>query len=371
MKYFEVKNAGIACTVISVAGIAVGGYFFFRYGLALILPFLIGWGVALIISPIARRLSLKTKTARKFWSFFLMLLLLGLIVLLLVLAVNRLFLELQRLLERIGNNPERVGEMLGQTLDYFESITSNIPFLNRFTGIEELNSFWDKIDDMASEIVTGVVRNISTAVPIFIGSIVRAFPSFLLFVVVTIISCFYFCSDIDGIHASLTSLLPRKMALRMPKIKKHIKETAVKYLRAYVLLLFMTFGELFVGFSILGIDYALILALLIAIIDILPVLGVGSVLIPWSVVLLISGNYYRGIGLLIIYACIAVVRQFSEPKIVGGSIGLHPLVTLVSMYSGFKLLGITGMLIGPAVALTAKSIINIKASCNFSESIRS
>ena len=98
------------------------------------------------------------------------------------------------------------------------------------------------------------------------------------------------------------------------------------------------------------------MAFLVSIIDILPILGTGIVLVPSSIVLLLARNYYFGFGILIIYAVILLVRQIAEPKIVGKSIGLSPLVTLVSMYAGFKLFGFFGMIIGPAMALIIKSI---------------
>ena len=107
------------------------------------------------------------------------------------------------------------------------------------------------------------------------------------------------------------------------------------------------------------VSYSFLLALVISFVDILPVLGVGSVLVPWAVFSFVSGRWNFGIGLLIIYGCVTVVRQIAEPKIVGGSIGLHPLATLVSMYAGLKLLGVTGLLIGPVTAIIVKSLFDV------------
>ena len=141
-------------------------------------------------------------------------------------------------------------------------------------------------------------------------------------------------------------------------MKKRICGTAAKYLRAYVLLLFLTFCQLFVGFLILDVKYPLLIALLVALVDILPILGVGSVLIPWGIIeLVITKNIYTGLGLFIIYIVVTVIRQITEPKVVAGSLGLHPLLTLVSMYAGLRLFGIFGMIIGPAAVLTIRSII--------------
>lgn len=103
-------------------------------------------------------------------------------------------------------------------------------------------------------------------------------------------------------------------------------------------------------------DYAFLLAAVIAVIDILPVLGVGTVLIPWATIAFIERNMRLGFGLLILYGVIVIVRQFAEPKIVGGTLGIHPLLTLAAMYLGFRLFGVAGMIIGPILALLARAI---------------
>ena len=140
-------------------------------------------------------------------------------------------------------------------------------------------------------------------------------------------------------------------------MKKRICGTAAKYIRAYVLLLFLTFCQLFVGFSIIGIQYPLLIALLVALVDILPILGVGTVLIPWSIIeILFVKDAFTGVGLLILYAIVSIIRQVTEPKVVAGSLGLDPLLTIIVIYAGLKLFGIFGMILGPMAALGAKAL---------------
>ena len=329
-------------------------YLFFKYGLELLLPFLIAWMIAMAISPLAKRLAGKGKRGKAV-SVILLFLLLSLIVLILALAFDRLIYEVRRLAIKLGEESEAVSSLLGRALDFIESITENVPFLNNITKGEELVNLREKIDSLIGNVISGFVTELSSRIPVVLGDLISAFPSFLLFIIVTLISSFYFCVDIDDIHRGIKNMLPSGGAEKLSALKRKASDTALKYLRAYVLIFFMTFGELFVGFSILRIDYSLLLAALISVVDILPVFGVGSVLIPWAVIMLISGNYYMGAGLLIIYGCVTVVRQIAEPRIVGGSIGLHPLVTLIFTYAGFKLFGFFGMILGPAFAIILKS----------------
>ena len=128
-----------------------------------------------------------------------------------------------------------------------------------------------------------------------------------------------------------------------------------KLIKGYAILMLMTFLELLAGFLILRVKYALLLSLLIAVVDILPVLGTGTVLIPWGIAGLILKNTALGIGILVLYAVITVIRNFAEPKIIGKQIGINPLFTLLSMFIGIKLLGFAGVIIFPtALIVTVK-----------------
>lgn len=118
----------------------------------------------------------------------------------------------------------------------------------------------------------------------------------------------------------------------------------------------LTFGELFLGLLLLRERYAFLLAFLIALMDILPVLGVGTALLPWAIFRLLGGNTWGGVGLILLYAVITVVRQITEPHLVGKSIGLHPLVTLFAFFAGMKLFGFAGIFLGPIAALLIKAI---------------
>jgi predicted PurR-regulated permease PerM len=133
----------------------------------------------------------------------------------------------------------------------------------------------------------------------------------------------------------------------------------MKYIKAYLIILLMTFSELLIGFFILKIPYALTLASVIAIIDILPVLGVGTVLIPWGIVLIILGDSFLAAGIFILYGIIWVVRQIVEPRIVGKSMGLSPLITLAAMYIGYSSIGYGGLFVFPIAAMILKCLYDI------------
>lgn len=336
-------------------------FLFFRYVFVILLPFLIGWIIAAPIYPTAVRISKKTGISKKVCSFVLLLLILLLTGFLISRIGNRIVIELERAGQWLGENGELVAKRADEILSSFISLGDRIPILNQLEKTELLNGIIENIDSLLTRIWEGVMDSISRAIPEIAGGIARSLPSALLFAGVTVISSFYFAGDMDVVNKSVKSVLPRSVSKHLPFLKERVFFTLKKYLKAYLLLFLITFTELLLGFWILGVDYAMLLALAVAAVDFLPVFGTGTVLVPWAVILFFSKNYFLGFGLLVLYAVISVVRQIAEPKILGKSFGLHPLLTLVGIYAGYRLFGFWGMIAIPLLLAIATSILRGEA----------
>jgi sporulation integral membrane protein YtvI len=217
-----------------------------------------------------------------------------------------------------------------------------------------MTEFWKQVDARLAEILSDTLTRLSSRIPELIASIIRAIPSTAIFLLTFLLAAFYLCADLSGIKNSLLRLFPIRWQERVGQGTHRLRELGGNYLRAYFLLFLMTFVELLLGFTFLRLPYIVLPALLIALVDILPVLGVGTVLVPWGLIELLKGNGGRGGGLLALCAVVLLIRQLLEPRIVGKSIGLHPLATLFSAYAGLQVFGLAGMLLGPAVALLIK-----------------
>ncbi len=341
------------CILFAIASLL----FFGKYLLIAILPFLIAWGAALLLRPPAKWLSEKCGLPQKLCATVLLLLIFLLIGLLLVFTVNRLLAESGRLLERLSAESDRIGTYLSALAERLKNLRETLPILRDFAKIEGLEALDGYLDSLLSETVKGLTSALTTKIPTLIGRFISALPSFLLFFVISVMASFYFTLDLDTVHGFLKSLLPDSIATRMPSFQKGFKNFLTRYLRAYALILFLTFCELYVGFSVLDLEYSFLPAILIALVDIFPVLGVGTILLPWAGVVLLGGNYYVGFGLILLWAAVTVVRQIIEPRIVGGTLGVHPILMLIAMYIGFRLFGILGILLSPAAVITARFFI--------------
>ena len=339
-------------------------FVFFRYVFFWIFPFIVAWCIAMLTRPIARRLSRRTRIPIKLASPLVMLLTLALFGFIVFSACYRLFYELQRLIVWVSEDSGDISQRVEEIMGYFSNIGSNVPLIDNLENIDGLRNIRQNFDAALEKLFSGALTSLSSGIPAMLARLFSALPSLFLGFIVTVIACFYFALDIDRLHISIVSVLPEKIGKKLPVLKQKVAETLVKYVKSYLILLILTFLELFIGFSVLKLEYAFLLALIIAFVDILPVFGVGSVLVPWAIIMLFMKNFYLGIGLLVVYLIITVVRQFAEPRIVGKSLGLHPLLTLVAMYVGFEVFGIIGMFLAPTVLIIIKPIFDLKAKSN-------
>ena len=174
-------------------------------------------------------------------------------------------------------------------------------------------------------------------------------------------SLYFMCTDKIYMLDFLEHHMPQKW---VQKIGKHIREITSSlggYLKAEAILIIISFIISLIGlyvFKIFGmnIKYPLLIALGIGFVDALPILGSGAVMVPWAVISALNGDIKLGISIVVLWIIMSIVRQFLEPKIVSGKIGIHPIFTLIAMYTGFKLIGVMGMLVGPIVLIILKSI---------------
>ncbi len=323
-----------------------------RYLLPPFLPFLLAWLAAMLLRPLVNRISDRTGLPRRGVSFVLVLLLLLLLSALLIAVFGRVIAELRGLAERLMSD---AAGAVGDIFDYLGRLSEKLPFLD---GIEDREAA-ERVQQTVISMVEGAVASFSARIPEAVIGFIGALPGILLFSVVLVAATFYMGSDVTRINGAIASLIPASSRHHLFEAKRKLATAGVRYIRAYLLILFITFVQLLIGFLCLKIPYALTLAAVIALIDILPVLGVGTALLPWAAVLLIRGDTYTGVGLLIVFGVIWTVRQFIEPKIVGQSTGLPPLLTLIAMYTGYRFMGVSGLFLFPPMLILLKNLLDI------------
>ncbi|MDF2686954.1 MAG: sporulation integral rane protein YtvI, partial [Clostridia bacterium] len=162
--------------------------------------------------------------------------------------------------------------------------------------------------------------------------------------------------DLPKIKSFLTKQIPARYKVDILESREFLYNKIFRIIRAYVIIICITFVELLLGFMLIGIEYAVLMAFLVSILDLLPIIGTSTFLIPWALVTMIGGDIKTGIGLIVIAVIVSVVREVIQPRIVGSQIGLTPLLTLISMYVGLKAFGLPGLLIAPILLIFIKNL---------------
>lgn len=203
--------------------------------------------------------------------------------------------------------------------------------------------------------LSGILENFMRALTDFLTDIIKkavtATPSFLLSSIVALVAACYISKDYDGLTRFAKSLCSKGFYDRFIRIKAILTKSVLRIVKGYFILMIITFAELAIGFTVLKIKNAYLLALIIALIDFLPVLGTGAVMVPWAIYSAVSGRTGLAVGLAVLYIVLTIVRNFAEPKIVSQQIGINPLFTLFSMYLGLKLFGGAGLVIFPVILI--------------------
>ena len=313
---------------------------FWKHLLPILMPFVIGFVIASIVQLPLNALHLKGRRRPKLAAIALCIAFYGLLIWGMVFFSVKVFGEISTFAATI---PDLVYTKLYPLIwdigDWVQEILEPIDMTLAQLVNEVGKTVASTIAKYATQFSGWLVKTLATGVV--------SIPGALITIIVTIVSSFYIAADYRTVVEFLKRLIPGSHRDKVVQIVGYAEHAVVVYIKSYLLLLVLNAVELYLGFWILGIPYKLGLSVGIAIFDMMPILGVGGILMPWGTIALLLGNFKIGIGIWVLYLTITAVRNAVEPKLVGTQIGLHPLATLVAMVVGLKLAGLAGMLLLP------------------------
>ncbi len=314
----------------------------FRYVARWLTPFIIGFVIAFSVNAPVNAICKKININRKFCAIFMLILEYSLIVLLVWGLGSKIVGSLADLFKHLPRHYDNI------ILPFLENAQQQITALTSRISPETMNTIYDVLES-SLESLRGFIINLSASMGKAIAGMTARLPFFLISFVFSILASIFISTDYQGIVIFIKKQLPPKAALFISDAKRHLGKTVSRYLRAYLIIWVLTFTELSIGLSILKIENSIGIAALIAFADIFPVIGTGTILMPWTIISLITQNYYTALGLIILYIIITLVRNFTEPKIVGDQLGLNPVVTLIAIYLGYIWMGVGGMILLPII----------------------
>ncbi len=362
MTEIEKKRNFIINTVYGVI-VLILFYLFFKYAFGTLLPLICALVVAMALQKPVKFICRKTPLKKGFVSAVSVLFSFFLIIALFVLVGFWLGSELKGFFKYVLVQLEDIPALIANIKSYLANILVFLPeqaeeaaitFLN-----EKLDSFMQSSDHSAIDVSSFDLSMLSAPLS-GIWNTAKQIPTTLVSIVVAVVACCFMTADFESVRNLFLGLFQTETRNKIIRAKRLLIPALGKMVKAYILIIAVTFTELTIGLFILKLlniyesSYIFIIAALTAIIDIVPVLGTGTVLIPWSIYNFISGNYPLAIGLLVIYVCVTVIRQVIEPKLVAAQLGLPAFLTIVSMFIGSQIFGVLGIFILPITMVMLK-----------------
>ncbi len=336
----------IITKILLILIICLSIYLLITYLIPFFLPFVIAFFLALINEPLIKLLTTITKLPRKVASAISLIITLTIIAIIATFGILKIYNELVFLQDNVGTYVDKLSSVYNDWKQSISAFYSSLPpsITNSLDG--QIVGITPKIQLMVSGTVTYLINTLSSV------------PKMIIFIIVTILSTYFMSSGRIEIRTFFYKQIPQKWADNFRDIKMETFKSLIKYFKAILILISITFVEVLIGLWILGVDYVLLMALLLALADAIPLFGTGLVFIPWIIFSILTGNTKMIIGLAIIWAVGFAIRQILEPKIVGHNIGLHPLVTLMSIYVGLIVFGMIGVFVGPISLIVIKNLQN-------------
>ena len=334
--------------VLYVVLILIGLFLAFKLAVFYI-PFLIAFVISLMIEPAIRFIMRKFKFTRKTSSIIIFVIVSGIIIGGLIWGIVSLISEASNLLKDLNTYVEKIYMLFQSFINKFDFDKVHLP--------NEINTIIQNSTGGILNSISAWIRNFLTG----LLNVITSMPTIAIYFVVTIMALYFICVDKVYILDQIEHHFPKRWVFKVGTHIKDLTKTLGGYLKAEATLILVSFIISLIGLYILkfaqfNIEFPLLMALFIGFVDALPILGSGTVMVPWAVISALNGDLKLGVAIIILFAIMSTVRQFLEPKLVSKHIGTHPIFTLIAMYTGFKAIGVLGMFIGPIILIIIKNV---------------
>lgn len=336
--------------ILIIAGIA-SGLFLFPFVLRLFAPFIASFLVATLFQGMVKLLERKLKISRSISSAIIVTLTVSIITFLLAVIIFQIFSQAKTFVSALPDTINSFKLRFSEIAERYNGFKLSLPV--EISSV--IDSFLGELSERSKNISASITNKALTAAK----NIVSVLPGIVLFLTMFILGTFFFTKDYQLIVNFLNEIFPQKIIRLFSKIKRIITHAFSAYIKAQIILMIITSLVVTVCLWIVGIKYSLLWGIVCGLVDILPFLGTAIILVPLALVSLVYNDFYTFTALLIIQALVFIIRQLAEPRVVSNQIGIHPILTLISVYIGLKYFGFIGVLLAPMIMLI---IVNLYVS---------
>ncbi|HIX64104.1 MAG TPA: sporulation integral membrane protein YtvI [Candidatus Mediterraneibacter colneyensis] len=307
------------------------------------MPFVIGWIIAAIAAPLVTWLEKRLKIVRKLGSALIVIIVLAAIVGVLYFGISRIVAEVSDLIRNFPDIYSQLETGLRQIGVTLSGIYERLP--------EGIQNGWSTVVENLDQYMGDLVSRISEPTVTVAGNIAKRVPYYLISFIVSVLAAYFFIVQREEVLGWLRKISPEAVQKRMTLVMDNLRYAVGGYFKAQFKIMAIIFLILLAGLGFLGTGYFVLAALLIAFLDFLPFFGTGTALIPWAVYEFFMGDYRMTVALVIIYVITLAVHQLLQPKLVGDSVGLNPLVTLLLLYVGYRMGGFLWMILAVPIGM--------------------
>lgn len=312
-------------------------------GIVFLMPFVVGWIISAIAAPVVNWLEKRFKIVKKLGSALIVIVVIAAILAIVYFAVSRVVMEVGDLIKNIPEIYEQLENGLRQIGGTLSGVFDKLPLAVQ----DGWNSFVANMDQS----ITGLIGKISDPAVTAAGNIAKRIPFYLISIIVAILSAYFFTFQREDVLNWMKRMAPESVEKRMTLVMDNLRFALGGYFKAQFKIMGVVFAILLVGFAVMGVRYYVLVAFLISFLDFLPFFGTGTAMIPWGLYKFLVGDYKMAIILLAFYATTQIVRQLLQPKLVGDSVGMNPLVTLLFLYVGYRLGSVLGMILAVPIGM--------------------
>ena len=307
------------------------------------MPFVIGWLLSVIASPLVTFLEKKLKIMKRLGSAITIILVLALCIGLIYLIISQIWEEISVLIRNFPSMYHDLERGLSQIGTQGNALFERFP--------EQVQNSWSALMNNLDDTVSSIIGRIGEPTIEVAGNVAKRIPSVLIGTIVAFVSAYFFIADKENLGEWVKKVVPKSITSRMILVGENLKYAMGGYFKAQFKIMGVVFAILLVGFALMKIRFSILLAIAIAFLDFLPFFGTGTALIPWAIYKFLVGDYKMVIALVILYGVTQLVRQLIQPKLVGDSMGLNPLYTLFLLYLGYRVGSVLGMIFAVPIGL--------------------
>ncbi len=307
------------------------------------MPFVIGWLLSVIASPLVTFLEKKLKIMKRLGSAITIILVLALCIGLIYLVISQIWEEISVLIHNFPSMYHDLERGLNQIGTQGNTLFERFP--------EQMQNSWAALMNNLDDTVSSLIGRVGEPTIEVAGNVAKRIPSVLIGTIVAFVSAYFFIADKENLGEWVKKVVPKSITSRMLLVGENLKYAMGGYFKAQFKIMGVVFAILLAGFALMQIRFSILLAIAIAFLDFLPFFGTGTALIPWAIYKFLVGDYKMVVALVILYGVTQLVRQLIQPKLVGDSMGLNPLYTLFLLYLGYRVGSVLGMIFAVPVGL--------------------